>query len=103
MMRSVSSSSPRSGSPRPVTAVIGAIVGVCAVKAVGSKDPTPRTRSDPTPRTTWARALRVRFLEHLPGVGHFSGDGGRGHHHWTHEQRAAGRTALAPLEIAVRR
>src|SRR3954462_15969571 len=73
MIRSVSMSSPRSGSAGPRT---------CAMRSTANEH------------------LRAGKL---PDVDDLAGDRRRGHHRRTHEKRASGRTALASLEVPVRR
>src|SRR6267143_1309256 len=46
---------------------------------------------------------RVDWVQHRADVHDFTGDGGGGDHRGAHQQRASRRTALAALEIAVRR
>jgi len=48
-------------------------------------------------------APRGHFVDQFPDVGHHAGDCRGGNHRGTHEQRAARRTPLPPLEVPVGR
>src|SRR3989442_10057296 len=88
MMRSVSMSWPRTGRPRPSTCLMAdgrwsLVIGRWSL-VVGR----------------WSRGDRI---QHRADINHFAGDRCGRDHRGAHQQRASSRTALASLEVAVRR
>ena len=76
-------------------------VGVDVVAGDGRR-PRPRTWTD-FGECHRSPSLSAQMPEHFAGVGDLAAHGRRGDHDRAHQQGAAGRAALAALEVAVRR
>src|SRR5687767_9537395 len=90
MMRSVSMSSPRSGSAVPAISTIRALMILIRGPQSAIRDPRRAEGGS-------------RIAHHLSHVDDLARNRGGGDHRRAHEQSTAGRTPLPPFEVAVRR